>query len=380
MQLPLDCYQDWQNVVIVPICGEAADCIQDMTRAIKSNRYLIIACVNRPENHPNSDQWRQQNSQLIAHLKDQSLSVITVDNGYLLSYDCFDVWLLNFNDKTFDNNQGVGLARKIAADSALKLINDQAVKSSWIHSTDADVQLPENYFSVAKNHATCVAYSLAFQHVSDCDDLANWQALYDFKLYYYQQAMRFIGTVYDYIPLGSCLIVAADAYAKVRGFPIRSGGEDFYLLNKLAKIGAIAQPLKPLIKITARLSQRVPFGTGPGLLKIKENPKSVHFYQPQIFTEIKMWHEQLCTYFEAKILPDNSRINDVWNIEQVINKAMKQTKSAERWQQFVLEWFDAFRILKTVHALETEFPRLTLSELREKDLFSALVEGLVVPE
>ncbi len=379
-QLPVDCYQDWQDVVIVPICGEGADCIQRMTQIVDNIRYLIIACVNRPEDHRNSNQWRHQNSQLITHLKLQSSSVISLDNGYLLSYDCFDIWLLDFNNKPFDKNQGVGYARKIAADSALQLISEGAVKNPWIYSADADVQLPTNYFSVTDNYVDCVAYSLAFQHVADSDELSYWQALYDFKLYYYQRAMRFIGTVYDYIPLGSCLIIAANSYAKVRGFPIRSGGEDFYLLNKLAKIGPIGQPEKPLLKIEARLSQRVPFGTGPGLIKIRDNPESVRFYHPQIFAEIKLWNEQLSVYFETRILPDNLCINGIWHIEHVITKAMKQTKTTERWHQFVLEWFDAFRILKTVHTLEMGFPRLQLSELREIDLFNDLTEGLVVPE
>lgn len=354
-------------------------CIEHLTSVVNSPRYLIVACVNRPSNHPKSTQWRSLNSKLITQLQNQALKVITLDNGYLLSYHGFDIWLLDFNGQAFHHNQGVGLARKIAADSALKLISDGAVRNPWIFSTDADVQLPVNYFEVTDASVDCVAFSLAFKHESKSDELLYWQALYDFKLYYYQQAMQYIGTVYDYIPLGSCLVIGADAYAKVRGFPIRSGGEDFYLLNKLAKIGTIAQPEAPIIKIKARLSQRVPFGTGPALLKIKDKPEAVGYYHPRIFAEIKQWYQQLKDYFRHQKYPDNSLINSMWQIEHIIHQAIQQTKTADRWQQFVLEWFDAFKILKTVHALETEFPRLGLNELKELQLFCELTEGLVIP-
>ena len=377
-QLPTEFYQAWQHVLIVPICGEDSDCFQQLTRLIQSDHYLIIACVNRPKNHPKTSQWQQENKRLINDLCQQAQSVNQLTNGHFLSFQCFDIWLLDYNEQPFESNHGVGLARKIAADSALQLIDKQVIKSVWIHSTDADVELPTDYFKVARN-INYTAYSLAFQHQGHDPELNHWQALYDFKLRYYQQAMRYIGTPYDYIPLGSCLIIHSQAYAHVRGFPKRSGGEDFYLLNKLAKIGPIAQPNNPVIHIKSRLSQRVPFGTGPALLKMKDSTGSVRFYHPQIFDDIKTWYKQLCDYFEKRVLPDNTIINKFWNIESLIHKTMQQTKTANRWQQFVIEWFDAFKILKTVHALETKWPRQSLDELCELDLFRKINKQLKSP-
>lgn len=376
-QLPTEFYQTWQHVLIVPICGEDSDCLQQLTRLIQSHHYLIITCVNRPKNHPKTSQWQQENKRLINDLCHQAQSVNQLTNGHFLSFQCFDIWLLDYNEQPFESNHGVGLARKIAADSALQLIDKQVVKSHWIHSTDADVILPSDYFEVACNR-DYVAYSLAFNHISDDHELNRWQALYDFKLRYYQQAMRYIGSVYTYIPLGSCLIIQAGAYAKVRGFPIRSGGEDFYLLNKLAKLGGIAQPSQPVIEINARLSQRVPFGTGPGLMKIKESNEPARFYHPQIFVEIKAWFQQLNEYYESRQFPSHADINQIWNTKQVIQKALRQTKSPERWQQFVLEWFDAFKILKTVHALESIYPRLDMSQLKDEEVFCEFTHKLIL--
>lgn len=379
IDLPASYCQAWHHVLIVPICGEQVDCLRQLTHNIQAERFLIIACLNRPNKHAKSNQWQQQNKQLITRLYQQARSIESLNQGCFFTFEHHDIWLIDFNEKPFDANQGVGLARKIAADSALQLIDKQVVKSHWIHSTDADVILPADYFEVACD-SDYTAYSLPFRHISEDKELNHWQALYDFKLRYYQQGMRYIGTVYNYIPLGSCLIIQADDYAKVRGFPIRSGGEDFYLLNKLAKVGKIAQPSHPVIEINARLSQRVPFGTGPGLLKIKESKEPARFYHPQIFVEIKAWLQQLSDYYESRQLPSHADINQFWNTEQVIQKALRQTKSPERWQQFVLEWFDAFKILKTVHALEFIYPRLDMGQLKEIDVFCELTESLLIPE
>lgn len=377
--LPIDYDEGWQHVLIVPICGEQSDCLQQLTANVCSERFLLIACVNHPKNHYNSELWYQENRALVADLTDQALSVKKTQKGYLLKFETFDVWLLDFNEQPFDANQGVGLARKIAADSALQLIDKQVVKSHWIHSTDADVILPADYFEVADDKIFA-AYSLPFRHISEDKELKHWQNLYDFKLRYYQQAMRYIGSVYNYIPLGSCLIIQAEDYAKVRGFPIRSGGEDFYLLNKLTKLRRIAQPDNPVIEIKSRMSQRVPFGTGPGLLKFKESKEPARFYHPQIFVEIKTWLQQLSDYYESHQFPSHADINQFWNTKQVIQKALQQTKSPERWQQFVLEWFDAFKILKTVHALEGDYPRLDMSQLKGIDVFCEITLELLLPD
>ena len=64
-------------------------------------------------------------------------------------------------------------------------------------------------------------------------------ALYELRLHHYVLGLEYAGSPYAYHTLGSCLAVKADAYAQVRGFPKRAGAEDFYLLNKLAKLGAM---------------------------------------------------------------------------------------------------------------------------------------------
>ncbi len=353
----------WQHVLIIPVCGEAPDFLNKVLQHQISQSVLVILLVNRPAEHANEIKWHNENADLIQHLLNNSENVLEVTDKHRLLHGYFghDLLLIDHNDEPFPQQQGVGLARRIAADTALFLIHRHAINNPWIFSTDADVVLPDGYFEVlAKVPDKTTAMCFDFVHISDndADDLIQQQ--YDFKLKYYRHGVGYIQAAYDYIPLGSTLAVEGSAYAKVRGFPKRSGGEDFYILNKLAKLGSIFQPKSPVIEIAVRYSDRVPFGTGPAITQIKQDQVTrgggTQYYHPEIFHILKSWKRQLVDYYANPQLPKGDHnLNEHWQLEQVISKALPQCKTEQRWLQFVHEWLDAFKILKSVHFLRQEF-------------------------
>jgi hypothetical protein len=356
----------WDYVLVIPVCGEADDFLSAVLQHQFHLSVLVIMIVNRPDGHVKSNQWYQDNEALIQHLSKSHSEQFSLSAGHQLFIADTNhaaqsgVLLLNFNNQPFDPNKGVGLARRIAADTALSLVVKKAIKKPWIFSTDADVKLPPGYFAaIDEVPALTSALSLNFMHHSDDQLQHGFQETYDFKLRYYQQGVKFIGAAYDYIPLGSTLIVDANSYAKVRGFPPRSGGEDFYLLNKLAKSGVIYQPPQPMVEIRSRFSDRVPFGTGPAISQIQQQQSAgelITFYHPKIFHVLKSWRSCLLNYYQQQQLPsDDCGLNEHWKLEAVLSQALTQVKSEHRWQQFVHEWFDAFKILKSVHFLRQEF-------------------------
>ena len=79
------------------------------------------------------------------------------------------------------------------------------------------------------------------------------------------------------------------AYAAVRGFPKRSAAEDFYLLNKIRKVGLVHSLNAQPIQLTMRASKRVPFGTGPAVEKIMtmNDIWQMPTYDPAVFTELR---------------------------------------------------------------------------------------------
>ena len=147
-------------------------------------------------------------------------------------------------------------------------------------------------------------------------------------------------------------------------------------MNKLAKSGFIYQPPQPIIEIRSRFSDRVPFGTGPAISQIQRQQfdgQAMTFYHPRIFHILKAWRTAIQTYYQQQQMPqEDFGLNDYWQIEAVLQQACQQAKSEQRWQQFIHEWFDAFKILKSVHYLGNEFKSIPHDELLASEAFQSL--------
>ena len=62
---------------------------------------------------------------------------------------------------------------------------------------------------------------------------------------YYVAGLAMAGSRYAHHSLGSTIAVHAKTYAAVRGYPKRSAGEDFYLLNKICKLAPVERLAGP---------------------------------------------------------------------------------------------------------------------------------------
>jgi hypothetical protein len=270
------------------------------------------------------------------------------------------------------SGQGVGLARKIGFDIALRLHRSRRLSSRWIHSTDADVILPRDYFARASavDKPGTAALVYPFVHRGDEDvALARAIQLYEISLRYYVLGLAWAGSPYAHHTIGSTLAVDAVAYAKVRGVPKRTAAEDFYLLGKLAKIGAIRSLDGIPISVSGRVSRRVPFGTGPAVERIARQ-KQFTLYHPSIFAHLAVWLGAIAdlTHLSpagalSKRLVERCRKGGLdpaplldlaahTSVETALAAARRHAKSREKYAQHVAIWFDAFRTLKFVHALE----------------------------
>ena len=260
-----------------------------------------------------------------------------------------DVAIVDRVNTPVPRRAGVGLARKIGADIALRLIVERRIEIPVIFSTDADTALPPGYFEAAKGRAAGWVYP--FVHTSGDEDLARRGLMYELSLRYYVNRLECAGSPYAFHTVGSCLAIDATSYAKVRGFPRRNAAEDFYLLNKLAKVGWIRRLRAPVIEIEARASTRVPFGTGPALARVPRDPTTMPGYASATFEALKMFHESIA----AGATPSEP-------VSRLLDAIGYQPK---RDQRAIHTWFDAFRTLKFVHAARDEFPDPPLLETLE---------------
>lgn len=360
----------WQQALLVPAYKESPDFLDQ----ILPHNALLILVVNRPPDDSDCA-WAQliQRSLPSPVWRHAHLSLHhRVGNSDLLLVDrCLA-------GAAIPNKQGVGLARKIAADIACQLLSEGKLGSTWLACTDADAVLPADYWEgLMYQPEGAVACLFPFHHSRD-SDTATAIRHYELHMLYYVAGLRFAGSPYAWPTIGSCIAMDANAYAQVRGYPKKSGGEDFYLLNKLAKIGGIRHANKPQITLSARLSDRVPFGTGPALQKILRLNDARDFcsYHPESFSYLKAVLAGLrqASLVNTAIAPaeiaaaqqlEPAWLVDLWQdfgCNDAIARARNNSRSAEQTQRQLMTWFDSFRSLKLIHACRRWLPDQALEE------------------
>jgi hypothetical protein len=287
---------------------------------------------------------------------------------------CLSVLLLDrFSvERLLPQGQGVGLARKIACDVALALVADGRVLGPWIRCTDADVEVPDDYFLSLPNGLAGEGVSAAiypFVHVPEGDALQKEaMRLYEAYLYYYVAGLKRAGSPYAYHTIGSLIAINATSYAVVRGFPKRQAGEDFYLLNKLAKVGRVVQAEGTPVEIRGRVSHRVPFGTGAAVQTIRAQlaaGSDYQVYHPKVFDALGVWLQALQDFSNDPSLDSLRKTihtaSDDWGEQlllalegqgafSAVLKASEQVSGKQLFRR-LMEWFDAFRTMKLIHAL-----------------------------
>jgi len=374
------CKYNFEYTVVIPAYKESPEFI---TRYIKSNlahqNSLMVLVINQPENDKNLLPQQQlfdealSQGKLVWQAEHLSLVFISGTTSALLVVDKYH--------QPIDEKLGVGLARKIGCDIAAALIAANRVKSPWIFSTDADASLPDNYFNAVNElDKATVAACFNFYHQSDNQTLHQANALYEQALRYYVSGLRYAQSPYSFFTIGSILVFKAHAYAAVRGFPKRSAGEDFYLLNKLAKQGTIGWLVNECIILDARMSDRVPFGTGPAvkqIIDLQQENKDYCYYHPEIFSLLRttiqafeslyLYRHQLPLWYD-KLDDEIVVVLKGLSFNRFIDK---QSNSSE--QQFLKQlnvWFDAFKTLKFIHsARDAYYPDIPLSQAIELSNF-----------
>ena len=363
----------YQHVLVIPAFQESTAFVERfVVSELALQQCLLIVVINQPD----SEFGRQHSSAQIA-LEQGIVELGQIawqqDNLTLVTLACAEtnskinsaVLIVNRFTQAIPKDQGVGLARKVGADIAVKLFLNGHIESSWIHSSDADAYLPNNYFSahLANNLITknSVATCCNFYHHSEHEAIHQANHLYETALRYYVAGLHFAQSPYAYFTIGSILSFDINAYCQARGFPKRSAGEDFYLLNKLAKLGVVTYLPEVTIKLEARPSQRVPFGTGPAvqsIMLLTEQSQDYLYYNPKVFIELKACLLAFNSLWQYREKPE------LWfdPLSVITQQALKnigllsfisKQKSANQIQfdKQLIVWFDSFKTLKFIHAL-----------------------------
>lgn len=364
-----------QGVLVIPAYRETPEFAEHIAR-LQTPGLLVIVVINQPpgpEEPLNQALMRFFGRYPTVWRKDH-LTLFSANAGALhwLVVDRFHSGL------TLDPKQGVGLARKLGCDLAVALMADAADHSAWIACTDADAFLPAHYFQAL---ASCpqdpVATVFDIEHQSaegEAEGLVAATRLYERALRYYVDGLTWAGSPYAFPTIGSALAVRVQAYCECRGFPRKSAGEDFYLLNKLAKLGRVHWCKDVVIGVKARLSDRVPFGTGPAVEKILTlpNPRELTYYAPSTFVELRTWLRHIPSIWQQLQDQRDPLEGLPAHLPPLLREAgidilwahiRRQVRSPAHCETSVHHWFDAFQTLKFIRRLqESHYPALPLDQ------------------
>ncbi|MCH9692560.1 MAG: hypothetical protein K0U59_10965 [Gammaproteobacteria bacterium] len=357
------------QLLVIPAYRESKNFLVRIKTQFCGQKILLILVVNQPDN----DSSEQESAQLVKAANESQPCSWQHENLslYLWGGNCATLlvqrWQLAMR---IPHKQGVGLARKIGADIACWLITHQFINSEWIHSSDADAELPQDYFQQLPAASTNSAALYPFFHSGGSAATNTAVTLYEQALHLYVEGLRHAGSPWAFHTIGSILAISASFYAKARGFPKRSAGEDFYLLNKLGKLAPIIQlQNRQSIRLQARLSDRVPFGTGPSTAKIARQLQTGEeplWYAPEVFQQLREFLH--CATNQPPARLDQ---NPYWSsaLEQLswktfIGHCQRQKLNGQNRITALHHWFDAFRTLRFIHLMQQQwYPPIPLRTL-----------------
>lgn len=258
---------------------------------------------------------------------------------------------------------GVGLARKIGMDLAVEHFLHTQNPDGTIISLDADCTVSPNFLtgiSAAYRQTDPLCCTVQnFRHRVENNDrkLENAVRQYEQYIRYFSQMLRFIGFPYPHHTIGSAFSVAADAYVRVGGMGRQQGGEDFYFLQKVFAFGRAEQLDDVFVYPLARYSDRIPFGTGPALQKIAEEPDGqMKIYHINSFLALKEFFDQRRSFFKqdtgfirqriSLLHPAVTEFLEKNDVVPEIEECNRNSATFPAFEKRFFHHFNAFKIIK----------------------------------
>ncbi len=275
-----------------------------------------------------------------------------------------------------EKDGGVGLARKIGMDLALEQFDYSNSGKNILICLDADCTVSNNYlesiiqsFNQSNIHAAYVEY----EHILPHNEQERFAIIcYEIFLRYYVLRLQYANSPFAFPTIGSTMICDYECYIKIGGMNKKKAAEDFYFMEKLAKITEVKKISVAKVYPSSRGSWRVPFGTGQRVNRFFTGTHNEYLlYDPKSFDVLKLW---LKIYNSKEIFDSEYYLKSAVAIHKSLydflvqnsfedswNKILKNSKSNEQNQKQKQIWFDGFRTLKLIHYLrDNGFPLVNM--------------------
>ena len=246
-------------------------------------------------------------------------------------------------------NFGVGWARKVLFNKILA----EAVPEDLIVSMDADTRFGENYLASVMSQMQLspqwLALSAPYYHELTGDDTFD-RAILRYELFMRNYAINMIeiSSPYAFTAIGSAIVVRCGALRKIGGITPMKSGEDFYLMQKLRKMGAVGTYCAECVHPAARFSSRVDFGTGPAMMKGANGDwTSYPIYHHTLFQKVEATYQIIEELYEHDVNTDFTHfLQEQFKTEELWEPLRANVKNKSQFARAFHEKADGLRILQ----------------------------------
>jgi glycosyltransferase involved in cell wall biosynthesis len=266
---------------------------------------------------------------------------------------------------------GVGLARKIGMDEALKRIRETGnVNKGVLVCLDADCLIDKNYLKTIAihfvKHPTSPGCSINFKHQkAENNQIQSAIDAYELHLRYHVHALRYCRFPHAYYTIGSSMACRAEAYALAGGMNRRKAGEDFYFLHKIIPRGNFTEIKETTVYPSPRASHRVPFGTGRAVSKQINQNGPFLTYNWKSFDPLRQFIDLVPQFRQMTSFGISETIKGLpvpiaqfllqIDASRQIQNILQKTNRAESYQKAFYQWFNGFTVLKYLHFVRDHF-------------------------
>lgn len=289
--------------------------------------------------------------------------------------------------KELPARQGVGLARKIGFDLALRRL-------AWkqrpvLISLDADTQVDENYLPAIFKHFSRSqkgAATLPFRHQpGETPEQEAAIRRYELYLRSYLFGLQRAGSPYAHHTIGSAFTCTAEAYAAAGGMNRRQAAEDFYFLQQLAKTSGVELLHGTVVQPSPRCSARVPFGTGTAVQgQVEQGRELFRFASATAFGLLQDWLRAVEHGWGASA---EDLLQQARQLSPVLSTFLAELRFSHNWQKLQANhngrqqriaafhaWFDGLRTRQLLARLDVD------TELAVPELIAELLAWGGCPE
>ncbi len=371
-EISFDPAKKFDNVIVVPVLAEFENLYPLLESLIQNDKKyfestLVLFVVNNLKS--SNEEIIKDNQFTISFLRSiaegkgkKELIKKILESGLNIGYVDASSKGLELPEK----DGGVGLARKIGMDLALTVFDYQSDQKKIIICLDADCTVDNNYLTTVIdmfNHQNLKAGYVEYEHsLPEDKDQKLAIICYEIFLRYYVLGLKYAKSPYAFPTIGSTMVCDYESYIQVGGMNKCKAAEDFYFMEKLAKVTEIHKIDNTTVHPSSRGSWRVPFGTGQRVNRFLNGDNNEYLlHNPEVFRILKNWNElfyssKLMNADEylieaARIDPSLKNFLDTNLFDKQWKKILESSKTERQIQKQKLTWFDGFRTLKLIHFL-----------------------------